>query len=128
MAAPRLDPLLRGDRPAGAASSRRWACSKIRLTGGEPLLRHELPDAGARCCARAAGADDLALTTNGMLLAPHAAALRAAGLDRVTVSLDTLRPERMLAFARSARHADMLDGIARGARARASRPSSSIPS
>src|SRR3989442_15996600 len=55
---------------------------------------------------------DLAMTTNGLLLAKQAAALRAAGLQRVTVSLDTLRPERMLAFAKSARHADVLDGIA----------------
>src|SRR3989442_3726586 len=55
---------------------------------------------------------DLAITTNGLLLAKQAAALRAAGLQRVTVSLDTLRPERMLAFAKSARHADVLEGVA----------------
>ena len=54
---------------------------------------------------------DLALTTNGVLLAKHAPALRAAGLRRVTVSLDTLRPDRMERFARSARHADVLAGI-----------------
>jgi len=54
---------------------------------------------------------DLAMTTNGLLLAKHAAALRAAGLERVTVSLDTLHPERMLAFAKSTRHADVLEGI-----------------
>ena len=54
------------------------------------------------CCAATRRLDDLALTTNGILLARQAAALRAAGLGRVTVSLDTLRPERMLAFARSA--------------------------
>src|SRR2546430_15136818 len=54
---------------------------------------------------------DLAMTTNGLLLGKHAAALRSAGLERVTVSLDTLRPERMLAFAKSARHADVLEGI-----------------
>jgi cyclic pyranopterin phosphate synthase len=55
---------------------------------------------------------DIALTTNGILLARHAAELRAAGLGRVTVSLDTLRPDRMLEFARSPRHADVLEGIA----------------
>ena len=60
----------------------------------------------------AQGVRDLALTTNGVLLAKHAAALRAAGLARVTVSLDTLRPERMQEFAKSAHHADVLAGIA----------------
>src|SRR3989454_10275984 len=55
---------------------------------------------------------DLAITTNGLLLGKHAAELRTAGLQRVTVSLDTLRPERMFAFAKSARHADVLEGIA----------------
>ncbi len=54
---------------------------------------------------------DLALTTNGILLEQHAEALKDAGLRRVTVSLDTLRPERMLAFARSNRHHDVLAGI-----------------
>ncbi|HET9038778.1 MAG TPA: GTP 3',8-cyclase MoaA [Gemmatimonadales bacterium] len=84
---------------------------KIRLTGGEPLLRHDLPALVARLAGHD-GIDDLALTTNGILLAREAQALRDAGLRRVTVSLDTLRPERMLAFARSARHADVLAGIA----------------
>ncbi|HEX6617514.1 MAG TPA: GTP 3',8-cyclase MoaA [Gemmatimonadales bacterium] len=84
---------------------------KLRLTGGEPLLRHDLP-ALVRQLARHAPIEDLALTTNGILLARSAAALREAGLRRVTVSLDTLRPERMVAFARSARHAEVLDGIA----------------
>lgn len=84
---------------------------KVRLTGGEPLLRHELSKLVA-LLRRHPSLDDLALTTNGILLARHAAELRAAGLDRVTVSLDTLKPGRMLEFARSARHADILDGIA----------------
>ncbi len=87
---------------------------KVRLTGGEPLLRHDLPTLVAllgRLDLR-----DLAMTTNGLLLAKWAAQLRQAGLRRVTVSLDTLRPERMQAFARSPRHAEVLEGIA-GARA-----------
>jgi cyclic pyranopterin phosphate synthase len=85
--------------------------TKVRLTGGEPLLRHDLP---TLVSLLAAGGEltDLALTTNGILLERSAHLLRAAGLRRVTVSLDTLRPERMLAFARSARHADVLSGIA----------------
>ncbi|MGH7567978.1 MAG: GTP 3',8-cyclase MoaA [Gemmatimonadales bacterium] len=84
---------------------------KVRLTGGEPLLRHDLATLVA-LLRRDTRLADLALTTNGILLAAQAAALRRAGLGRVTVSLDTLRPERMLAFARSARHADVLAGIA----------------
>src|SRR6059058_1145781 len=61
---------------------------KIRLTGGEPLLRRDLPDLVARIARRPA-IKDLALTTNGVLLASHAEALRDAGLHRLTVSLDT---------------------------------------
>ncbi len=62
---------------------------KLRLTGGEPLLRANLPDLiGDLSCID--GIDDIALTTNGVLLAQHASALKAAGLDRVTVSLDAL--------------------------------------
>ncbi len=84
--------------------------SKIRLTGGEPLLRHDLATL-VRLLAANPAIGDLALTTNGLLLGRHAADLRRAGLRRVTVSLDTLRPERMLAFARSGHHADVLEGI-----------------
>lgn len=64
---------------------------KLRLTGGEPLLRRDLP--GLVGMLRTIdGVEDLAMTTNGSLLAGHAAALAAAGLDRVTVSLDALDP------------------------------------
>ncbi|HZI22929.1 MAG TPA: GTP 3',8-cyclase MoaA [Gemmatimonadales bacterium] len=83
---------------------------KVRLTGGEPLLRHDLPTL-VRMVAGIPDVHDLALTTNGLLLAQHAPALRTAGLERVTVSLDTLRPERMQAFAKSARHGDVVAGI-----------------
>lgn len=89
---------------------------KIRLTGGEPLLRHDLPTL-IRMLAAQPGLRDMALTTNGILLEEQAGSLHGAGLRRVTVSLDTLRPERMLAFARSARHADVLRGIAEAGRA-----------
>ena len=84
---------------------------KLRLTGGEPLLRHELSKLVA-LVRRHPELHDIALTTNGILLARHAGELRQAGLDRVTVSLDTLRAERMLEFARSPKHADVLEGIA----------------
>jgi len=63
--------------------------SKIRLTGGEPLLDKKLPEL-VRGIARLPGVKDLALTTNAMLLAPVAQGLADAGLDRVTVSLDSL--------------------------------------
>lgn len=71
--------------------------TKLRLTGGEPLLRRELP-ALVRMLAAVPGLEDLALTTNGALLAESAGPLRAAGLRRLTVSLDTLRPERFRAI------------------------------
>ncbi|TAG09973.1 MAG: GTP 3',8-cyclase MoaA [Verrucomicrobia bacterium] len=66
--------------------------SKIRLTGGEPLLRRGLEDLVAML-ATVEGITDLAMTTNGTLLAHHAEALALAGLSRVTVSLDALNPE-----------------------------------
>ncbi len=62
---------------------------KLRLTGGEPLLRRDLPHLVEKL-ARIEGVEDIALTTNGLLLADHAAALASAGLRRVTVSLDAL--------------------------------------
>ncbi|HCZ32517.1 MAG TPA: GTP 3',8-cyclase MoaA [Holophagaceae bacterium] len=71
--------------------------TKLRLTGGEPLLRREFP-ALVRMLAAVPGLEDLALTTNGTLLPDQAPALKAAGLRRLTVSLDTLRPERFRAI------------------------------
>jgi GTP 3',8-cyclase len=65
---------------------------KIRITGGEPLLRHQLPLLVERLAA-IDGLRDLTLTTNGVLLGKHAKALADAGLRRVTVSLDALEPE-----------------------------------
>lgn len=67
----------------------RLGVRKIRLTGGEPLLRKELPEL-VRRLASIPGIEDLALTTNGSLLAAQASALRAAGLHRITLSLDAL--------------------------------------
>ena len=71
--------------------------TKIRITGGEPLLRRELPSL-VRMLASVPGIEDLALTTNGVLLSELAPALFTAGLKRLTVSLDTLRPERLRAI------------------------------
>ncbi len=83
---------------------------KVRLTGGEPLLRRDLPDL-VRLLAAVPAVRDLAMTSNGVLLAGQAAALREAGLHRVTVSLDTLRPERFRALTRRDDHAAVLRGI-----------------
>ncbi len=83
---------------------------RIRLTGGEPLLRHDLPKLVALLRDHSL-IRDIALTTNGILLARYADQLASAGLNRVTISLDTLRPERMLEFTRSPRHSDVLTGI-----------------
>lgn len=65
---------------------------KVRLTGGEPLLRRQVRDL-VEMIAAVPGVEDLAMTTNGVLLNHHAASLKDAGLDRVTVSLDALDDE-----------------------------------
>ncbi len=83
---------------------------KVRLTGGEPLLRRDLPALVARLAARPA-IRDLAMTTNGVLLAPHARALSEAGLHRLTVSLDTLHPDRFQSLARYDELPRVLAGI-----------------
>src|SRR5687768_10859739 len=78
--------------------------------GVEPLLRRDLPVLIESLAARTAIAD-LALTTNGVLLRPQAGALRAAGLHRITVSLDTLDRDRFRALARTDDLSRVLDGI-----------------
>jgi cyclic pyranopterin phosphate synthase len=83
---------------------------RVRLTGGEPLLRRDLDRLVAQLAARPALVD-LALTTNGVLLAQHAPALRAAGLHRVTVSLDTLDPVRFQTLTRFDAHGAVLEGL-----------------
>ena len=82
---------------------------KVRLTGGEPLVRHDLP-ALVRMLAAKPGLADLALTTNGVLLAGQVDALKAAGLQRVTVSLDTLHPDRFVRLTRF----DQIDAVRAG--------------
>src|SRR5262249_52173988 len=83
---------------------------KVRLTGGEPLVRRDLPTL-VQMLAQKPRVRDLALTTNGVLLADKAAALRAAGLRRVTVSLDTLQPERFMAISRRPDHHRVIEGL-----------------
>jgi cyclic pyranopterin phosphate synthase len=88
----------------------------VRLTGGEPLLRRDLNHL-VHMLAANPRIRDLALTTNGVLFSEQAEALRAAGLHRVTLSLDTLRPERFLALTGRDTHAQVLEGIAAARRA-----------
>ena len=72
---------------------------RVRITGGEPLVRRDLPELAGMISATS-GIEDLSLSTNAVLLAEHADALRAAGVRRVNVSLDSLRPDRVDAIAR----------------------------
>ena len=84
--------------------------TKVRLTGGEPLVRLGIGDLVAMI-AQTPGIDDLAMTTNGILLARYAEALAGAGLDRVNISLDTLDPQRFHEITRCGELADTLEGI-----------------
>ena len=83
---------------------------KIRITGGEPLVRSELPKLVARL-RKVAGIRDIALTTNGILLAEQAADLKRAGLDRLNVSLDTLSEDTFQQITRRPGLQKVLDGI-----------------
>jgi cyclic pyranopterin phosphate synthase len=89
---------------------------KVRLTGGEPLLRRDVERLVGMLAAKPA-IGDLAMTTNGVLLAERAPALRAAGLHRLTVSLDTLRADRFRRLTRRDDHAAVLEGIEAARRA-----------
>lgn len=83
---------------------------KVRLTGGEPLLRRDLPDLIERL-ARKPAIRDLAMTTNAVLLKAHVSDLKSAGLHRLTISLDTLQRERFKKLARYDELPRVLAGI-----------------
>ena len=93
----------------------RLGLKRIRLTGGEPLLRKNLPDL-ARRLAALPGIDDLSLSTNGTQLAKHAARLHKAGVTRLNVSLDSLDRERVRSICRRDALPQVLEGleVARG--------------
>jgi len=84
--------------------------SKVRLTGGEPLVRLGIAEL-VRRISHVPGIDDLAMTTNGILLSRHAAELAEAGLHRVNISLDSLHPEQYERITRGGRLEDVLIGM-----------------
>jgi GTP 3',8-cyclase len=84
--------------------------NRFRLTGGEPLLRRDLPVLVERLASHSA-IDDLALTTNGILLKAYALALKRAGLHRITVSLDTLKRDRFRTLTGSSDFDAVIAGI-----------------
>ena len=90
--------------------------SKVRLTGGEPLVRLDIEEL-VRGISQVPGIDDLAVTTNGILLPRHAAQLAEAGLHRVNISLDSLRPERYESITRGGHLEDVLEGMEAARRA-----------
>lgn len=99
-----------------AAAAVRLGVRKIRVTGGEPLVRRGIVGF-IRQLAALPGAPEIALTTNGLLLAEMASELKAAGLARVNVSLDTLRADRFEQITRRPGLAQVLGGLAAAERA-----------
>jgi cyclic pyranopterin phosphate synthase len=87
-----------------------FGVEKLRLTGGEPLVRKDLPRLVSRL-AGLSGLRDISLTTNGALLAGQAEALQAAGLRRINVSIDTLKPERFIQMTKRGNLDDVLRGL-----------------
>ncbi len=91
----------------------RLGVKKLRLTGGEPLVRRGVMGLVERLGARLGqGLEELTLTTNGSQLATHAAGLKAAGVERVNISLDTLDEQKFAAITRWGRLPQVLEGIA----------------
>ena len=99
-----------------AAAAVRCGVKKIRVTGGEPLVRRGAVDF-CRMLAEIPGVEELCLTTNGSLLAEQAAALREAGVTHLNISLDTLKEERFRAITRLGTLSDVLRGIEAAERA-----------
>lgn len=83
---------------------------RVRLTGGEPLTRHNLPDLASRL-SQLPHLEDLSLSTNGVRLGKQALALRAAGVHRLNVSLDSLQPQRFAEITGGGKLHKVLDGL-----------------
>ncbi len=107
---PRKDLLTFEETSRLVALFTRVGVERVRLTGGEPLLRKDLPNL-VGILTRNESLREVALTTNGVLLADQAPALKRAGLSRVTVSLDTLRRDRFQELARRDQLSNVLEGI-----------------
>lgn len=88
----------------------RMGVTKVRLTGGEPLVRKDLPSLVAQL-AELDGIETVGLTTNGVLLRQHAVALKQAGLQSVNISLDTLRASRFKSITKQDNFSSVIDGI-----------------
>ena len=100
-----FDEIERVVRVLGAAGLR-----KVRLTGGEPLVRKNVPELAARL-VRVPGIREVTITTNGILLPRDADGLFAAGIRRVNLSMDTMRPERFVEIARRPEYARAWEGV-----------------
>ncbi len=99
-----------------AAAAVRCGVKKIRVTGGEPLVRRGAVDF-CRMLSKIPGVEELCITTNGSLLAEQAAALREAGVTHLNISLDTLKEERFHAITRAGTLSDVLRGLESAERA-----------
>ena len=99
-----------------AAAAVRCGVKKIRVTGGEPLVRRGAVDF-CRMLSKIPGVEELCITTNGSLLAEQAAALREAGVTHLNISLDTLKEERFRAITRAGTLSDVLRGLESAERA-----------
>jgi cyclic pyranopterin phosphate synthase len=95
---------------AVAEAAAELGINKVRITGGDPLVRAGLPEL-VQMLAQIDTIDDISLTTNGVLLARYAAELKQAGLRRVNVSLDTLKPDKFEYITRGSSPGDVLKGI-----------------
>jgi cyclic pyranopterin phosphate synthase len=84
--------------------------TKVRLTGGEPLVRHGIIEL-VSMLSKIDGLEDLSMTTNGVLLSKYAANLKNAGLNRINISLDTVNPENYCQITRNGELAKVLEGI-----------------
>ena len=84
--------------------------SRVRLTGGEPLVRKNLPDLARRLSALP-GLEDLSLSTNAVQLGRHASSLKSAGISRINVSLDTLNPDTFSQVTQGGKLSKVMDGL-----------------
>lgn len=107
---PRDDVVRNEEIAAVVRAGMRLGITRVRLTGGEPLVRDGLLEL-IRLLSGYSGLQDLALTTNGILLADRAQALKTAGLRRINISLDTLRPDRFRRITRFGEIDDVRRGI-----------------